>query len=687
MNTRPTSAASLQFVRATVVAMVLSTAATADQPGACCWQDADGTWTCAYISDDDCLDGGGTWAGGGVPCDAIDCPPLGDVVGACCHLTDDFGLLCAEVNYLDCQAVGGTYWGDNVPCSDPVLGTCGPCVYSYGAQCAGKPQYQDAAYANFLGAIAVQTASAQISGGQVLTVYDLSMVNASPAGTLLNAPRYSHPSWNATNLGSIFGLALDGDGNVYVSASRTWHPSQTSGPAGWGAVYSIDAVTSAVSVFALLPNASTESLGSITFDCDHQQFFVSNFGDGKIYRLDMAGNILDTYDHGTPWNGSAGPVGVWDRPWAVEVHHERLFYSMWNEDMFTGSVSVYNSIWSVPLDAVGKPIATDARLEIVLPPFMSDKSSPVSDIRFSPNKGGSMFLAERTQQGYYHMTLDQARILEYACADGDHPSSAGHWVETATSWVPGPGGPVGTTSRHATGGVDVTMDWVWAGCDDMYYPATHVDEIGGLQGIPVSTGGGIPESILVDYQGDLLNVDWPYLGDVVYADNVECPLVQVLSVDCLTMFPPYNRRQVRIGVTNRDAATAIAGISLDVPSGMTITPGSFSVPIAPLGLDIFQTELVGGYPGGSACIDVLVEFVSGDICGHRVCIESLNTCGWTIGDFDFDEVVGIDDLMSLIGNWAEVCDGVDQDCNFHDIDDSGVIDMGDLLILLDNWTV
>ncbi len=683
MNIRPTRAASLQYVLTTLVVMILSTAATADQPGACCWEDVNGTWTCAYISDDDCLAIGGTWGGGGIPCDAIDCPPLGEVVGACCYITEGYGLYCAEINYLDCMANSGTYWGDNVVCNDPSVELCGPCVYSYGALCAGKPQYQDAAYTNFLGAIAVQTASPQISGGQVLTVYDLSMVNASPAGTLLNAPRYSHPSWNATNLGSIFGLALDGDGNVYVSASRTWNSSLTSGPAGWGAVYSIDTVTSAVSVFAVLPNASTEGLGSITFDCDHQQFFVSNFGDGKIYRLDMAGAILDTYDHGIPWDGSAGPVGVGDRPWAVEVHHERLFYSMWNEDMFNGNASVDNTIWSVPLDAAGKPIVSDARLEIILPQFLSDKSSPVSDIRFSPNKGGSMFLAERTQNGYYDLTLDQARILEYACAVGDHPSSAGLWVETTTNWVLGPGG----TARHATGGVDVTMDRVWAGCDDMRYSAAQVDEIGGLQGIPINTGGGIPQSILVDYQGDLSNVDWPFLGDVVYADEVDCPLVQIMSVNCLTMFPPYNKRLVRIAVTNRDAATAIAGISLDVPSGMTITPGSFSIPIAPLGVDIFQTELVGGYPGGSVCIDVLVEFVSGDICGQRVCIESLNTCGWIRGDFDFDAMVGVDDLMSLIGRWAEVCDGVDQDCNFHDIDDSGLIDMGDLLMLLDNWTV
>ncbi len=110
MNIRPTRTASLQYVLTTFVVMILSTAATADQPGACCWEDVDGTWTCAYISDDDCLAIGGTWGGGGIPCDAIDCPPLGEVVGACCYITEGYGLYCAEINYLDCMANSGTYW-------------------------------------------------------------------------------------------------------------------------------------------------------------------------------------------------------------------------------------------------------------------------------------------------------------------------------------------------------------------------------------------------------------------------------------------------------------------------------------------------------------------------------------------------------------------------------------------------
>jgi len=37
------------------------------------------------------------------------------------------------------------------------------------------------------------------------------------------------------------------------------------------------------------------SLGNIAYDPIHNQMFVSNFDDGKIYRLDMNGNVLSTF--------------------------------------------------------------------------------------------------------------------------------------------------------------------------------------------------------------------------------------------------------------------------------------------------------------------------------------------------------------------------------------------------------
>ena len=50
---------------------------------------------------------------------------------------------------------------------------------------------------------------------------------------------------------------------------------------GWGAVYKVDTNTALPELFASIPMPNNESgLGSITYDCEHSQFFVSSFEDG-----------------------------------------------------------------------------------------------------------------------------------------------------------------------------------------------------------------------------------------------------------------------------------------------------------------------------------------------------------------------------------------------------------------------
>ena len=49
--------------------------------------------------------------------------------------------------------------------------------------------------------------------------------------------------------------------------------------------------------------------------------------------------------------------------------------------------------------------------------------------------------------------------------------------------------------------------------------------------------------------------------------------------------------------------------------------------------------------------------------------------------------MNVDDLMFLIGLWGEDCGDANDDCDGVDIDGSGVVDMGDLLAVLANWTL
>jgi hypothetical protein len=106
-------------------------------------------------------------------------------------------------------------------------------------------------------------------------------------------------------------------------------------------VYKIDAYTGAPTLFCSLPNATTPNtapgLGNICFDCTKGQFFVSNFDDGRIYRVNRAGQTLSTFDHatGAVVAGGAPEVGetygtfvpLGERVWAVKRYESKLYYS------------------------------------------------------------------------------------------------------------------------------------------------------------------------------------------------------------------------------------------------------------------------------------------------------------------------------------------------------------------------
>ena len=646
--------------------------------GACCIDDdGDGTYWCSVISIMDCHAAGGVFYGAGTICTdpMVECDEF-EEEGACCIEEGGHGSgywYCVEVNQQLCDDALGVWYGPGTLCSDPGV-NCDPgCSTVPGADCAGKPRYQDPDYTIFgNGDIAVQTASPSIIGGNVVTVFDLSGVATAPLDSWFALNRYAHPTWNQDNLGSIFGLALDGDGNIYVSATKTWSSDQM-GVSGWGAVYKLDTYSGAISTFALLPNAQDASLGSITYDCDHNQFFVTNFGDGKIYRLDMSGAIIDSYDHGTPWNGSGGWAALRDRPWAVEAHDGRLYYSLWNEDTVNYSSGDFNEIWSIELDAAGGFVLGTDVSEIILPGFYQTQySAPVADMRFS--KTGSLLLAERSMQGDSYLGAHQSRLLEYECV-------AGNWVPSSNIYEAG--GP--SYPNSSTGGVDATFDHTWCGADAMHLSTN--DRMYGIQGLP-TTGGTAADSVLIDYQDNLTIGDKTMLGDVVVASShtpdVVCPTVQVLDVDCIGVLSPWDF-DLTIGVSNMDPSEYITNVIMTSPSGTTLTPDHVAMSLPPLHSWSFDTVLEGAAQGSTVCIDMDVQFSNGDVCNETLCID-LPNCG-IIGDFDINGIVNVDDLMFLIGRWDQDCDDANDGCDGVDIDGSGVVDMGDLLVVLANWTL
>ncbi len=204
-----------------------------------------------------------------------------------------------------------------------------------------------------------------------------------------------HDDWLVSSIGNVFGTAIiQSTAEVFVTASSNYsssfgvlspsnailnygsiaNPSNSTEAAG--RVYRIDPITGDVTVFATLPQQTTTfthwdcerdrqantrttgvGLGNIVYDELNDQFFVSNTEDGRIYRLDATGNILDSYDPGTLDNNAAGITDLEDIPYglAIEPGSGRLFYGIVDIGTFSNNFAVAGapSIYSIDLNSNG----------------------------------------------------------------------------------------------------------------------------------------------------------------------------------------------------------------------------------------------------------------------------------------------------------------------------------------------
>jgi len=214
------------------------------------------------------------------------------------------------------------------------------------------------------------------------------------------------------NMGNLYGLAVDDTtGTVYTSASSNysiqfgWQPDEiqdaviTYGALGGGenvtgagAVYVLDPVTGEPSLFSTLPQNSVTvtnlecepyifgvsvinptiddqvrnnvgvGLGNLVFDNSRGLLFVANWEDGRIYRLDSTGEIIDAYDPGASDDGSAGfaPDSVVPYGLAVSPDGSQLFYG-----------TMEQQIYSIDLTADGAFNGTSSTVSVAGTTFIS----------------------------------------------------------------------------------------------------------------------------------------------------------------------------------------------------------------------------------------------------------------------------------------------------------------------------
>lgn len=493
--------------------------------GACCFVNPFTGGNCVFLNATDCFAQGGSFIGPNVPCTPSPCPPPLPV-GACCVIDDAGQSVCVIVTAADCTSIGGHFYGVATNCVPPPAGPpqCNtPDECECENPCYDKaPRFNDPLFATFTGEVAVATVySAAGTGDPVLRVVDVKNRATAPLNTdWLAATIYSNPAWTAdpTGLGSVFGVTLDRRGHIYVAASTCYAQDDIGLSGSLGTVYRVANGTGAMSVFANLPNTGGTGLGNIDYDGLRDQFFVSNMEDGRIYRINSAGVVLSTFDHATATISAGGapepgdPAGyppLGERPWGLGAFQNRLYYSLWAEDIGRPSATSANSVWSIALNGSGDFTGV-AQHEFDMPvrPTPSGGayySNPVADISFS--RTSCMLLSERSMHTDTWPSAHDSRVFEYK-------KIGGSWWPSGYTFTIGSYGGANTAGGNdfdSQGRIYVTGDYLQASPQTIY----------GIQSLPC-TGGTVLNSALRDLNGNYTFADKTEIGDVEIACASPC---------------------------------------------------------------------------------------------------------------------------------------------------------------------
>ncbi|MEZ6241722.1 MAG: GC-type dockerin domain-anchored protein [Phycisphaerales bacterium] len=451
-------------------------------------------------------------------------------------------------------------------------------------------------FTGFPGAVAVVTQQGLAGGLPSVEVIDISNQGSAPIGApWIGTPFYSlanNTNWSFTELGSVFGVALDDEGNIYVAHSSVYGSANNgcappvlfgdglgtlsadiNNPNGRpGAIYKINTNTGVAAFFAALPNASdpayvggqypangSESypgLGNICFDCSSKDLYVSNHEDGRIYRLDKTGAVLSTWKHatGTMASGGApdandpGPgfipttanptTGRGQRVWAVGTSGGRLYYSVWREtnctDDLGGVTSSANEVWSVDLvdsgPNTGEFIPGTEQLEIDMGnyPFFGTGA-----------QGTSNPISDLSFSPDCCMLLGERSMASDTISDAHESRLLEFCYDAALrAWVPSPNvfqaGAAGQPNSCA-GGVDYDFDTtnslvnVWTTADYIQAPPQWVY---GILGMPFA-GGSPATGIYIDLDQDFISHDKWQQGDLEISCPEPCGELNDIRVSCV----------------------------------------------------------------------------------------------------------------------------------------------------------
>lgn len=353
-----------------------------------------------------------------------------------------------------------------------------------------------------------------------------------------------HAQWK--EIGDVFGIAIDNDKNVYFTATKSISSSgstgTSSGAGGDAGVYKMNANDWSISTFITtgtganqIPNIGT-GLGNICYDKWNNQLFITNFEDGKIYRYDMDGILLSTFDPFSPDDGSNGFAGHGEALWGINVYGSsssdvKVYFSQWTEDnSLTDPSGPNNAVWSVNLDASGEFDGNEVFC-FSLPDInyvwggVDGGSYPISDITFDSQ--GNMFLCEKTQGGwsvfggwdnYFTPGAHSSRLFQYSLNGGawsltEHYAVGNYQTPDAGNNTTG---GVAIGNRQTESGIDCEK-LIWCTGDALRFSGYNDPDGGqtyvyGVAGIPVEGNSltvGAPDYV----RTSSLYIDIDYTGN------------------------------------------------------------------------------------------------------------------------------------------------------------------------------
>ena len=478
-----------------------------------------------------------------------------------------------------------------------------------------------------LQAIASQWRIPDADDPYVMHVFDLDPAGLSAPGTTSSPPTYEHPDWTLDFMGSIYGVAMSGDGTMYAAATSIYSFDYVGSLGGSGSIYRLDGNTGQPSELIGLPNASGAGLGNIAASCDSGLIYASNFEDGLVWAVDAGGNPVDTYRHadaavlgpaGDP-NDLPGYAPLGDRVWAVQPVGDRLYYSIWVEDYTRVDAARNNEVWSIGLDPGGQFVPGTRQFEFSTPDFTwngwpANATSPIADLSQGPDC--CLYVGERSMANDTNSSAHRSRLL-VACQNED-----GSWNVDDSVFQMG----VPAIGNSCAGGVAVDYindGRVWATADAVSFTGGEVTY--GIQGTP-RTGGDPSNSIKIDLDDDIIKQDDKSgIGSIditcIMEDSGPCMTVSNYdTIECVVDDSgPTGEYIVHVEVTNlSDHVVQYLLIPGSQASPSTIL---FDPPLNPGQSFLFDLTVTGA-PLETVCIPMIMFDVDGDqCCTDELCIE------------------------------------------------------------------